>query len=384
MATVRVVFPPRDPANFAGDLKQRVADLLESRGRGSKATPAMVAKTIILLLLTFGPYALILSGWFTPWEMLALAVVMGVGMAGIGFSIAHDALHGAYSERAWVNRLLGYSFDLMGANGYLWKITHNIIHHTYTNIHGVDEDLTVSPLLRLSPLADWKPIHRWQHRYGFFAYGFSTLFWVFVKDYKYFMQRDLGPYQNKKHPPAEIATLFIGKAIYYGWSIVIPLVVLDIPVWQFAIGYLAFHLTAGFILGIVFQLAHVVEETSHPTPDDGGVMEHAWLIHEMETTSNFGRHNRLLCWYVGGLNFQIEHHIFPRVCSVHYPAISDLVRATAAEYGIVYHQHDTLREAIRSHYRMLRELGRRPVGEDEMTGGRDDGSMAVGAVTVSS
>ena len=239
----------------------------------------------------------------------------------------------------------------------MWKITHNVIHHTYTNIEGLDEDLTVSPLLRLSPSAPRKPMHRFQHLYAFGAYSMSTLFWVFVKDYKYFLQRDLGPYKNKKHPPAEIATLVITKLVYYAWALALPLWLLPIPWWQVLIGFVVVHLTAGLILGVVFQLAHVVEGTDYPAPDPEGVMENAWLVHEMATTSNFGRRNRLLCWYVGGLNFQVEHHLFPRTCSVHYPAISPIVEEVAREYGVPYNAQPTLSAAIASHYRMLKRLG---------------------------
>lgn len=317
----------------------------------------MVLKTVTLLALTFIPYGVIMSGRLSVWPMLALALVMGVGLAGIGFSVSHDALHGAYSSRPWVNRVIGLSFDLCGANGYMWKITHNVIHHTYTNIEGIDEDLTVSPLLRLSPASAYKPMHRYQHLYAFAAYSMSTLFWVFVKDYKYFLQRDLGPYKDKRHPRGEIVTLVITKLLYYTWAVALPLLLLPIPWWQVAIGFLAMHLTAGLILGVVFQLAHVVEGTDYPAPNPEGMMEHAWLVHEMETTSNFGRRNRLLCWYVGGLNFQVEHHLFPRTCSVHYPAISPIVEKLAHEYGVPYNAQPTLRAAIASHYRMLKKLG---------------------------
>lgn len=317
----------------------------------------MVTKTVTLLALTFVPYGIIMSGRLSAWAMLGLVVVMGLGLAGIGFSVSHDALHGAYSSKPWLNRLLGLSFDLCGANGYMWKITHNVIHHTYTNIEGIDEDLTVSPLLRLSPSAERKPIHRYQHLYAFAAYSFSTLFWVFVKDYKYFLQRDLGPYKDKKHPRSEIAIMLAMKLVYYTWAIALPLIFLPIAWWQVAIGFLVMHLTAGVILGIVFQLAHVVEGTDYPAPDAAGVMDQAWLIHEMETTSNFGRNNRLLCWYVGGLNFQVEHHLFPRVCSIHYPAISPIVEEVARKYNVPYHAQPTFRAAVASHYRMLKKLG---------------------------
>lgn len=357
MASQSVTFPRRDPRQFGPEVKRRVAEHFASLGLSDKANAAMRIKTVLLLTLTFGSYALILSNRVPVWGMLGLAVLMGVGVAGLGFAVAHDALHGAYSHRPWVNRTLGLTFDLLGANGYMWKLTHNVIHHTYTNIHGVDEDLTVSPLLRLSPEAPHRPIHRFQHWYALAAYSTSTLFWVFVKDFKYFLQRDLGPYKDKHHPPGEIAILFGTKAVYYAWAIVVPLLVLDLALWQFAIGFLAMHLTAGIILGVVFQLAHVVEDTEHLLPDETGTMDSAWMIHEMRTTSNFGRRNRLLSWYVGGLNYQVEHHLFPRVCSVHYPSISPIVEETAAECGVPYHAQPTFRAAVRSHFRTLRMLG---------------------------
>lgn len=356
----RVKFASDREEAFVRELKERVEGYFAVRGISDKANAAMVLKTIVMLLLTYGAYALIMAGDLSNGVRLILCFVMGVGFAGIGFSIAHDALHGAYSRNKRVNALLGMVFDLSGANGYLWKITHNVVHHTYTNIQGIDEDLEVSPLLRLSPNSEHRPIHRYQHYYGLLAYSMSTLFWVFVKDYKYFRQRDLGPYRNIKHPRAEWIKLFAMKAIYYGYMIVLPLIVLDIEPWQFVLGFLAVHLTAGTILGVVFQLAHVVEGPEHFTTPDNELMPDSWLVHEMKTTSDFGRNNALLNWYVGGLNFQVEHHLFPRICSVHYPAISPIVEEVAAKYGIPYHSHKTLTEAIASHLRMLRTLGMAP------------------------
>ena len=344
-------------AGFGEDVKIRVAEYFATGSVSSKANASMVAKTFILLSVTFGAYGLILSNRFSPWQMLGLAVVMGAGVAGIGFGIAHDALHGAYSSSPRVNKLLGFSFELMGASGYMWKITHNVIHHTYPNIHGLDEDLEATPLLRLSPQARMRSFHRFQHLYGFAAYGLTTLAWVFIKDYRYFLMRDLGPFRGKQHPRSEVATLFVAKLLYYGYTIVIPLMVLKIAWWQFLIGYLAMHLTSGVILGIVFQLAHLVEDTEHPIPESNGQMDNAWMIHQMETTSNFAMSNRILSWYVGGLNYQVEHHLFPKVCSVHYPALSRIVRDTAVKHGVPYHHHETMRAAIRSHYQTLKRLG---------------------------
>ena len=358
MNPVGISFPNRDVSGFVAEVKRRVSAYFDDAGRSRHANPAMVAKTALLLALTFVPYGLILSNRFPPIAMLGLAMVMGVGIAGIGFAISHDALHGAYSANPRVNALLGRSFDLLGANGYIWKITHNVIHHTYTNIDGVDGDLTVSPLLRLSPGSPLRPVHRFQHWYGLATYSLSTLFWVFVKDYKYFLQKHLGPYHHKHHPRSEVANLLVMKAIYYGWAIVVPLLVLHVTWWQFVIGFAVMHLTAGFILGVIFQLAHVVEGTEYPVPDEAGRISEAWLVHEMATTADFARRNRLLSWYVGGLNYQIEHHLFPRVCSVHYPAISPIVEEVALKYGMPYNDQPTLLSAVRSHQRMLIRLGR--------------------------
>lgn len=352
-----VTFPCHQAAEFVRDVKARVADYFASTGRSSKADWRMLARIATSLALLFVPYALILTNRYPRGEMLALAIVMGIGMAGVGFGVSHDALHGGLSSSNGVNYLFGLTFDILGANGYMWRITHNVVHHTYTNIQGIDEDLEVSPLLRLSPRSEHRPIHRFQHLYAFATYSLSTLFWVFVKDYKYFLQRDIGPYLNKKHPWHEWAVLFAGKAVYYSWAIAVPLIVLRIPWWETLTGYVAMNLTAGLILGVVFQLAHVVEDTDHLAPDDEGRMEHTWLAHEMMTTANFATGNRLLTWYVGGLNYQVEHHLFPKVCSVHYPALRPIVRESARRHGIPYHEAPTLWSAIASHYRMLKKYG---------------------------
>lgn len=358
MNTIKIKFANDKATSFVQDLKCQVNAYFEDRAISTKANARMVYKTIAMLVLTFGPYVLIMSNLLSVWEMWGLAFIMGLGVAGIGFSIAHDALHGAYSSSAWINNVLGLTFELLGASSYLWKIKHNIIHHTYTNIHGVDEDLEVSPLLRLSPNSHHHPFQKYQHLYAFIAYGFSTLHWVFLKDYRNILKKDLGPYRNISHPTKQIVMLIGMKSFYYLYMIVLPLLLLDITWWQFAIGFMTIHLTASVILGVVFQLAHVVEGPSHYDSEDGSSIQDTWMVHEMKTTSNFGRRNKILCWYVGGLNFQIEHHLFPKICSIHYPAISSIVERVAMAHDIPYHHHPTLRSAIASHYRMLKWLGK--------------------------
>ena len=351
-------FPNKAGKDFITELRENVENYFTEKHLSQYANFGMVIKTIALLGVYFGAYGLILSGIFQPWQMLLLCVVMGIGKSGIGFSIAHDAIHGAYSSKKWVNTLLGFSMNIIGGSAYVWKITHNFVHHTYTNIHGMDEDLEVTSLMRLAPTAKHKKIHRFQHLYFPLVYGLTTLSWVFSKDYKKMSQKEIGPYKNTGHAASEVVTLIISKAVYYTYTIVIPLLVLHIPVWQFLIGFLVMHMTAGIILGIVFQLAHVVEDIEYPAPDADGKMENAWAVHQMKTTSDFGRKNKLLNWYVGGLNFQVEHHLFTNICSVHYPAISEIVKHTAEKYNVPYNEHRTFRGAVRSHYNVLRYYGR--------------------------
>lgn len=355
---VSVKFSRDASREFANELKQRVNAYFAENDLSQKANAQMVFKTFFMLALTFVPYGLIMSNQFSPWQMLGLAIIMGVGVAGSGFSIAHDALHGAYTGSPKLNAFLGMNFEINGASSYLWKITHNIIHHTYTNIQGIDEDLEVSPLIRLSPTSEHKPIHRYQHWYVPFAYSLTTLFWVFVKDYEQLMRRDLGPYKNIVHPRTEVIKLILMKLFYYSYMIVLPLLLLDVAWWQFLIGFAAMHITAGLILSLVFQLAHVVEGTEHvAAAGENQMIEDAWLVHEMKTTANFARGNKLLCWYVSGLNFQIEHHLFPKMCSVHYPDISPIVQEVAEKYDVPYNLHPTFWGAVRSHWKMLKLFG---------------------------
>jgi linoleoyl-CoA desaturase len=358
MAIRAVSFPPPNSERFVSEVKEQVDAYFAKNGLSPRANTEMKVKTVVLLTAFFLPYVLMLTLGLPPLAMWGLCVVMGVAMAGIGFSIAHDAQHGAYSDNPRVNALLGMTFDMLGANGYMWRITHNVIHHTYTNVQGIDEDLEVSPLLRLSPHSAHTWLHRFQQYYALPAYSLATINWALWKDYDYFARRKLGPYEGRKHTLGQWLFMVACKVFFIGWSVVLPLMVLPLPWWQVLVGMLTVHVVAGAVLGVVFQLAHVVEETAHPEPNPQGQMPATWMVHQMETTANFCTSNRLLTWYVGGLNHQVEHHLFPKVCSVHYPAISAIVREVALKNGVPYKDNPSFFGAMRSHWRMLGRLGR--------------------------
>jgi len=348
----RIRFNNKKYGDFVKDLKESVNQYFETNRVSKHADYRMVLKTICMLSLYIIPYFLIMFGHFSEGIMLCLAVVMGTGLSGIGFSIAHDALHSAYSSNEKVNKFLGMTMNLVGANDYMWKIKHNIKHHTFTNIYEKDEDLSVVKFLRLSPNAPHRGIHRLQHIVAFLAYSLLSLSWVFYTDYNKIFR-----YKDNAHPRKEMIKLFAFKLFYYGYILVLPLCLLPIPWWHVLIGFVAMHLVGGFIITIVFQLAHVVEDTDHPEPEEG-LVDNAWIVHQMETTANFAVRNPVITWFVGGLNFQVEHHLFPQICSIHYPEISQIVERVAKKYDITYYNHHSFWSAVSSHYKTLKKFGR--------------------------
>jgi linoleoyl-CoA desaturase len=287
---------------------------------------------------------------------------MGTGVAGIGLAVMHDANHGAYSNKAWINNFIGYSLNMVGGNAFNWRVQHNVLHHTFTNIHDVDEDISPRGVLRMTPHGEWKRIHQFQHLYAWFFYGLMTLVWVLVKDFVRLIKyhKDGLVKSQKTNTTKQIVILLASKVLYFLYILVLPMLLLDITFGQWIIGFLAMHYVAGFILAVIFQPAHVIDGTEYPLPGNDGNMENTWAMHQLFTTTNYANKSRLLSWYVGGLNFQIEHHLFPNVCHVHYRRISRIVRETALEFGLPYKSQETFFGALAGHARMLKELGKKP------------------------
>jgi linoleoyl-CoA desaturase len=355
----KVRFVDSKQSEFFATVKQRVDAYFKDKNLSKNANSLMYFKTAFYLggFLLF--YGLIMSNQFAPLTMLYFAIGLGMFAAFIGFNICHDAIHGGYSANPTVNKTFSYLFNLIGANAYVWSITHNVVHHTYTNMPGHDEDIEVAPgLLRLSPEDKINKIQKYQHFYAFLLYGFASLSWVFRKDYVKFFQKKIGNMDNTKHPKGEVFRLFFFKGLYYTVFIILPLIVLtEITWWQFIIGFVVMHFAEGLVLGLVFQLAHVVEGTAFPYVNDQGNIEEAWAVHQMQTTANFARKSFMATWLCGGLNMQVEHHLFPKVCHIHYPNISEIVKRTAEEFNVPYIENKTFLGALRSHYKMLKKFG---------------------------
>lgn len=362
MAKARIKFLNKNKSEFFAVLKQRVDQYFNENQICRSGARPMIYKSLIMLSLFVIPYLLILSGWFPVWAMLLLAIGMGVGTAGVGMAVMHDASHGALSTVPQINNIFSASLYLLGGNVYNWKVQHNTLHHTYTNIHEVDEDVTGKFLLRFSYSDRLRWYHRFQHIYAFFLYGLMTLSFL-GKDF-----RQVFRFRNhavaKPFSGREITILFITKALYGVLICALPLLLTDLTFGQWLIGFLAMHFTSGIILSTVFQLAHIVEGVEHPAYDEQGNVENAWAIHQLYSTANFNC-SRLISWFIGGLDFQIEHHLFPAICHIHYRQLSLIVQETAHDFGIAYNNKASLAEALNSHISTLKSLGH--VREHQLT-----------------
>jgi linoleoyl-CoA desaturase len=353
----------KNQRDFVSTLNKRVSEYFNNNNIARHANGQMVVKTVFMFLLYFTPYALIVSNTITGvYGLISMVVFMALGLAGIGLSVMHDANHGAYAKSTRINNLIGYSLNLVGANAFNWKVQHNVLHHTYTNVHEEDEDISPRGALRLTPHSDWKKLHKYQFIYAWFLYGLMTIVWLFYKDFErlYKYQRNGMVKAQKASARKEWAILLTTKIFYVGYIFVLPAILTPLFWWQIVIGIVAMHYIAGFILAIIFQPAHVIEGTEFPLADDTRTLENNWAVHQLKTTTNFGNESKWFSWYVGGLNFQIEHHLFPTICHVHYNKIASIVKSTAHEFGLPYKSSRTFFHALVGHARILRQLGARP------------------------
>jgi linoleoyl-CoA desaturase len=311
------------------------------------------------LLVQFHSAGSSLSWWYWLTGIL-FSALLGFVQASIGFNVMHDACHGSYSTRKWVNEIMGLSLNALGGNAFIWKFKHNIIHHTYTNVDGIDDDIAKSPFMRHCKSQKWVPAHRFQHIYVVFFYALSSFLWVAVLDFSKYFSRRIVSTPLAKMDGKEHILFWLSKLLYAIFYIGLPVYCVGWRAW--VVGFVSMHIALGFTLAIVFQLAHVVEGPAfiHIGANETIKLEEEWAIHQVRTTANFAPRNKIISWFVGGLNFQVEHHLFPRISHIHYPAINRIVKKTCREFGVEYHEFPTMGEAIRSHFGQMRQLGKKP------------------------
>lgn len=295
----------------------------------------------------------------SPYLVFGLYLLSGLGTAGIGMCVMHDAIHGSYSKNKTVNSLLSLTMNMIGANRTVWKIQHNVLHHSYTNINNADNDLDQPFFLRFDPHKAHLPIHKYQHFYFWFFYGMSTLSWITAKDFVKMSQfKKMGFLNGKGEYAAAQFGALAWKLVYYVYALVLPLIMLPVSAWVVVVSFICMHFITGLAIGFVFQMAHIMPSLDFPLADESGHVDNNWTVHQLLTTTNFCPNNRLLTWLVGGLNYQVEHHLLPNICHVHYHKLAPIVKQTAEEFGIPYYSKPTLAAAFNDHIKMLYALGR--------------------------
>jgi linoleoyl-CoA desaturase len=341
---------------FFDELKKKVDAYFEKNQLNPWGNWKIYLKTAILLTSLVTTYVWLV--FFTPGILpsIGLCILLGLSLAGVGFNVMHDSAHGSFSRHNWLNNLMGYSLNLMGGDVHLWKTKHNMIHHSFTNIDGLDDDIDIQPVMRISEHQERRWIHRFQHIYAFVFYALNYFFWVFYFDFHKYFTGKIGDTKIRKYSFTDHLSFWLTKITYFVTFLVLP--IWQVGFLQTLVGYLIVTSACGIVIAVVFQLAHVVEEASFHAVEPGGKMDVEWAVHQINTTSNFATGNKLVHWFTGGLNHQVEHHLFPRISHIHYPEIAKLVRETCDQFGIRYNEHRTVMQAVRSHVVHLRNIGR--------------------------
>ncbi|WP_090973847.1 fatty acid desaturase family protein [Parapedobacter composti] len=342
---------------FASTLRNRVNDYFKTHNISNTGNRKLYIKSLVLLITAVSLYLTLLFVSLPAWILCLLCVLLGVNFATIGFNIMHEGGHQSFSKKAWLNNISAYTLNMLGGTIYFWKQKHNISHHTYTNVDGLDHDIDIK-FMRMHTEQPRKWFHRFQFAYWFVLYGISYIAWVLFQDFEKYFTGKMGVKADRKTMPVREHVIFWATKLgYAGVYLIIPILTVG---WLPALlGWLIAGVSCGFCLAVVFQLAHVVEATQFPAADaDTGKIEQEWMVHQLSTTANFATRSRIVSWLLGGLNFQVEHHLFPRISHVHYPAINQLVKKTCKEFNVAYIEHRTMGHAFLSHLRHIYQLGR--------------------------
>jgi len=361
MEKINIRFQAQNKPEFIVSLREKVDAYFENNNLSKYGNMNLAFKTAFMFALYLIPYFLTVLGVIDSFGGALLCwAIIGLGKAGIGMGIMHDANHYSYSENKTVNKWMIKTMYLVGGFPPNWQYQHNTLHHGYTNIDGIDEDIDPGSVMRLSPHKPLLKAHKYQHIYGWFLYGLMTLSWVVSKDFAQLerYKKRGAQLSNKSSYKKLLGYLILSKIIYFTAFLVIPILFMPFAWYWILLFFFTMHFVSGFLLTIVFQTAHVVPISEYPLPDKDGSVENSWAMHQLKTTSDFAPKSRFFSWFIGGLNYQIEHHLFPNISHVHYKKISGFVRETANQYGLPYNVQPGFLKALWEHAKMLKKLGR--------------------------
>ena len=350
----------KNKLDFTTELRNSVNEYFSKNNIQKHGNQEIYLKSILMGILYFAPFILMISGLVSSVILVLVCwFIMGLGMSGLGMVTMHDANHGSFSKHRWVNRLFGNTMYLLGGFPPNWRFQHNTLHHGFTNIEGHDEDIAPPGVLRLSPHRPLKKIHRYQHLYAWLLYSLMTFSWIIAKDFKRFKKyREMGvKLSSKRKYNRLLVDIIISKVAYYSVFLVLPMLTISVAWYWILAGFFIMHFTSGLVLSSIFQTAHVVPSSEYPVPDKNGKLNNNWAVHQLYTTCDYAPKSTIFSWLIGGLNYQIEHHLFPNISHIHYRDISKIVQSKAKKYGLPYHVNKSFAQAVWQHIKMLKLLG---------------------------
>jgi linoleoyl-CoA desaturase len=354
-ATAAALAPPRtDSAAFASVLRARLDGYFKDRGISPKGDAAMAVKIAVGIGTLLAAYTSLFVFHLSVTAFVTAYVTCGLAQLFLLLNVTHDSNHNAVSRSRQVNRLLSLLMDASGVSSHIWRMLHHEGHHSVINVFGRDEAIFGRRLLRFSPAAPWRPMHRYQNWYAAPLYCLFSLDYMLMKDFEYLLFPREEPFKSAKHRPKDYAIFFAGKIFYLSTMFAAPILLGGYPAFWVLAAFLLVHLIAGLVSVVVFQTSHVIEETSFPADR---WQYQPFVHHIFATTADYATRNPAVSWFTGGLNHHIVHHICPHVCHVHYPKLTPIVRETAREFGVAYREHPTVWEAFRQHLSLLKRLG---------------------------
>jgi linoleoyl-CoA desaturase len=341
-------------SSFPKVLRRRLDRFFADENLSPKADPMMWGKIAAGLAVLAGSWIALYTFRPDSWKFVALYLLGGLAQTFLLLNIAHDSNHNAISSMPSVNKTLNYVFDVCGINSYMWRILHHRGHHSCVNVHGEDDALTGRGILRFTPHEPRRPLQRFQHIYALFLYALFSLDYVFVRDFECFFFPTHDYLKRTRHPAREYAILFLGKAFYLTYMLILPVVVLRKSPLLVGVAFVLVHLIVGLTVALVFQTTHTVDSTYFPS--DRGEFDNG-VYHIFATTADYATTNPVVGWLAGGLNHHVVHHLCPFVCHTHYAPLTRIVKETAEEFGVPYRQHPTMTRAIWHHLVLLKQLG---------------------------
>lgn len=341
-------------ATFPKVLRRRLDSFFADQNLSPKANSAMWIKIAFGLTVLAASWIALYAFRPGSWKFVGLYILGGLAQTFLLLNIAHDSNHNAISSRPFVNKALNYVFDVCGISSYMWRILHHRGHHSCINLHGEDDALSGRGIFRFTPHESRLPVHRFQHIYALFVYALFSLDYVFFRDFQCFFFPPHDYLKRTKHPLREYIILFSGKAFYFTYMLVLPVLVLGLSSLLVAAAFLLVHVIVGLSVTLVFQTTHTIDSTYFPS--DRNEFDNS-VYHIFATTADYATESPLVGWLAGGLNHHVVHHLCPFVCHTHYASLTRIVRETAEEFGIPYRQHPTMPRAIWHHLILLKQLG---------------------------